>query len=167
LLGNLRSLTPSTRSRQLQSQPPSPKNPQTNDGVTYLGLISLLLSLIILLLLLARLDSLRPRRLTRLGTNGPPLLDHIQTRADNSPLMLDGTTSPLLGDLFRDALFVHATVQDGPGDFPGVFALEEEGFGFGGVEAECFRVAADKGAAAAGVDFAAGEIVEFYFHLRG
>jgi len=62
---------------------------------------------------------------------------------------------------------MHSPVKDRPADFSGVFALEEEGFGFGGVEAEDFAVAADKEAAAAGVDFTGTEGVEFDFHLQG
>ena len=80
--------------------------------------------------------------------------------------MFYGTTSTFLGDFFGDTLLVHSPVEDCPGDFSRVFALEEEGFGFGGVEAEDFAVAADKETAAAGVDFTGGEGVEFYFHLQ-
>ena len=39
-----------------------------------------------------------------------------------------------------------------PGDFAGVFALEEEGSGFGAGEAEDFGVTPDKELALAGVD---------------
>ena len=40
--------------------------------------------------------------------------------------MLHGPAGALLGNLLRDALLVHATVNLRPGDLTGVLALEEE-----------------------------------------
>jgi hypothetical protein len=46
---------------------------------------------------------------------------------NDTTLVLHGTAGTLLGDLLRDALLVHATVDLRPGDLTRVLALEEEG----------------------------------------
>lgn len=80
--------------------------------------------------------------------------------------MLDGATSSFLGDFLGDTLLVHSPVKDCPADFSGIFALEEKGFGFRGVETEDFAVSTDEQTAPSGVYFAGRKGVEFYFHLE-
>jgi hypothetical protein len=79
--------------------------------------------------------------------------------------MLYRPPGAFLSYLFGDALLVHATVQHCPGDLTRVLALQEERFGFGGVETEDFTVPTDEESAATGVDFTAAEGVELDFHL--
>lgn len=66
----------------------------------------------------------------------PPGGDGSEVGTDDTTLVLHGLARALLGNLLGDALLVHATVDDGPGDLTGILALEEEGGIFGGGEAE-------------------------------
>jgi hypothetical protein len=66
--------------------------------------------------------------------------------------MFHRPTSTFLGNFLRDTLLVHSPVENSPADFPRVFALLEQRFGFRGVESEDFAVSADEQTAAAGVD---------------
>jgi hypothetical protein len=61
------------------------------------------------------------RLLGALGTDGIP------GSTNNSTLVLDSAASALLGNLFSDALLVHATVDDSPVDLARVQALKEVG----------------------------------------
>lgn len=56
--------------------------------------------------------------------------------------MLDGLARPLLGNLLRNTLLVHAPVDYGPGDLTGVLPLQEERLSLGGGESEDLQVCA-------------------------
>lgn len=101
---------------------------------THLGL--LLLLLLSLLLGLCLLDSGSSGGQTLLSTLVSPGSDGSEIGTDDTTLVLHGLARPLLGDLLRDTLLVHATVSLGPGDLTRVLALEEEGLVLGGGEAE-------------------------------
>ena len=101
---------------------------------THLGLLLLLL---LGLLLSLRLGNGR-RPLCKTGLCGlvPPCLDGGKVGTDDTTLVLHSLARPLLGNLLRNTLLVHATVDLSPGDLARVFALEEERLILGGGEAE-------------------------------
>ena len=101
---------------------------------TDLGL--LLLLLLGLLLSLRLLDGSGPRLGTDCGGLVPPCRDGGKISTDDTTLVLHSAARALLGNLLRDTLLVHATVDLGPGDLTGVLALEEERLILGGGEAE-------------------------------
>jgi hypothetical protein len=61
------------------------------------------------------------RLLCTLGTDGVP------GSTDDSAVVLDSTTRALLGNLLRNALLVHATVDNSPVDLARVQTLQEIG----------------------------------------
>lgn len=144
----------------------------------HLGLV--LLVLLSLLVRLCLLDGGCPCGQTLLCALVSPCGNGSKVGTDNATLVLDGLTRPLLGNLLRDTLLVHATVRYRPGDLTGVLALQEERLILGGGEAEdlvgveismfCFHatfelrshlaVSTNKEAALAGVDTEAGERVD-------
>jgi hypothetical protein len=75
-----------------------------------------------------------------LGDRGKPLLCPDQctlialcsngrkVRANNAALVFYSSTRPLLRDLLRDALFVHATVMNSPCNLARVLALQKKRF---------------------------------------
>ena len=93
---------------------------------TYLGLLCFPGLGLGLLLLLRLGQSLGSRRSTDLGLLVSSSVDLVQGRADNSALVLDRLPGSLLGDFLGDALLVHATEEDRPGDLARVLALVEE-----------------------------------------
>lgn len=102
----------------------------------YLGLS--LLCLLLFLTLFRFSNRLQPcciSLIIGLGSLGEDTLQ-ICTNTDNTSLMFDGLSGTFLGYFFSDALFVHSSVYLSPCDFTWVFALEEQGFIFGGGETE-------------------------------
>jgi len=90
-----------------------------------------LLALLLLLLRLGLGDGSQPCVLSHCRGLVPLCGDGSKVSTDDTTLVLYGATGAFLCDFLGETLFVHATVDYGPGDFAGVFALEEEGGGFG------------------------------------
>lgn len=94
-------------------------------------------ALLLRLLRLLRLrDRTRPSARPLLLTHIPQRSDHRQIRANDPPLVLHCLPRLALRALFCQTLFVHASVDLGPGDLARILALEEEGLVFRGCEAE-------------------------------
>ena len=93
------------------------------NATTHLGL--LLLVLLGLLLSLCLMDSGSSCRQTLLCCLVSPGGNGSKVGTDDTTLVLHGLARPLLGNLLRDTLLVHATVCLSPGDLARVLALQE------------------------------------------
>lgn len=96
----------------------------------------LLLVLLGLLLRLGLLDGRLPLGCADLRGLVPASSNGSEVGTNDSALVLDGLARPLLGNLLRDTLLVHAPVNYCPGDLARVLALQEERLGLRGREPE-------------------------------
>jgi hypothetical protein len=74
----------------------------------------------------ARVQCDPPLRVPDLRLLVPLRQDGGEVSTDDTTLVLDRLATPLLGQLLRHSLLVHSAEDNGPGDLPGVLALEEE-----------------------------------------
>lgn len=101
----------------------------THLSLLLLVLLGLLLGLRLLNSSSSRRKTLRRALVSSCGNGG-------KVSTNDSTLVLDGLPRPLLGNLLRDTLLVHAAVHYRPSDLTGVLALQEKRFILGGREPE-------------------------------
>lgn len=133
-------------------------------GSSKLGLFSLSLSLLGLGSFLGQSQSLLSGGLSLSWLLVSLLLDELQRSTNNWSLVLDGSSSSLLGGLLRDTLLVVSSVQDGPRNSSWVLSLVEQRSGLGGLESEDLGVTSDKQGTSTWVNLRTGEGVDFDLH---